>query len=153
MSRRQGAESSPVQATNNDDDPFGQDFSAFINDSVAKGISVTMDKMKKKLESSVKSMVSKSLLAHSAGDNRKRKIKDLSSLKSLIKVTPDGATLTGEASSPQIEDVNPPRPPSKRKSKSKHVLNTPKNIVISHISNTDDDMGDVGDIDDNSDIW
>ncbi|KAJ1159923.1 hypothetical protein NDU88_000427, partial [Pleurodeles waltl] len=105
----------------------------------------------------VQNMVHKSFLAHSAGDSRKGKSKDL-----YIQKPSASAVLTGEASSPMDEDEFPPRPPSqegnsnvfsKCKSKAKHSITAPKQIVISHISDTDDDVGDADEADDASDIW
>ncbi|XP_069057854.1 protein FAM133-like [Pleurodeles waltl] len=138
----------------NEDESFNQDLDNFISDSVAKAIKNSMGKITKNLQSSIQDMVSKSLLAHSAGECRKRKIKDLSSQKT------DGASLTDETSSPQIEDKSHPRPPSKEgnpklkcSEKIKHISATPQKITISHISDTDDDMGDLDDPDDDPDIW
>ncbi|KAJ1144781.1 hypothetical protein NDU88_011076 [Pleurodeles waltl] len=135
-----------------------KEIAAFINEAVAKAVSATMNKMSKNIENSVLNMVYKSLMAQSAGDSRKRKNKDLS-----VQKPSDGAFLTGEASSPTIEDEMPPRPPSqegnsknvygKRKSKTKNVISAPKQVVITHISDTDDDVGDMDDLDDDTDLW
>ncbi|KAJ1184457.1 hypothetical protein NDU88_001263 [Pleurodeles waltl] len=138
--------------------PDANKFGAFINEAVAKAVSASMTKMSKNFETTVQNMVYKSFLAHSAGDSRKRKLKDL-----YIQKPSDGAFLTGEASSPMAEDEFPPRPPSqegnskvfsgKCKSKTKHSVSAPKQIVISHISDTDDDIVDADEVDDVSDIW
>ncbi|KAJ1113151.1 hypothetical protein NDU88_001406 [Pleurodeles waltl] len=57
-----------------------------------------------------------------------------------------------------IEDKSPPRPPSKKgklklkcSEKTKHVTAAPKKITVSHIADTDDDMGDLDDLDDDTD--
>ncbi|KAJ1204872.1 hypothetical protein NDU88_000310 [Pleurodeles waltl] len=133
-----------------------KDFGAFINEAMTKAMTATMSKMSKNIESSVQNMFYKSFMAHSAGDSRKRKYKDLSRQN-------DGALLTGEVSSPMTEDEMPPGPPSqegnveqvpgKRKSKTKNTIPAPKQIVISHISDTDDDVGDTDDGGDDSDMW
>ncbi|KAJ1151854.1 hypothetical protein NDU88_004633 [Pleurodeles waltl] len=133
------------------------DFGTLINETVAKAVSASMSKMSKNFETTVQNMVHKSFLAHSAGDSRKRKSKDL-----YIQKPSDGAFLAGEVSSPRDEDEFPPRTPSqegnsnvfsKYKSKSKHSVIAPKQIVISHISDTDEDVGDADEADDASDIW
>ncbi|KAJ1140014.1 hypothetical protein NDU88_006375 [Pleurodeles waltl] len=132
-----------------------KDFGAFIIEAMTKAMAAIMSKMSKNIESSVQNMFFKSFMAHSAGDSRKRKNKDLSRQN-------DGALLTGEVSSPMTEDEMPPGPPSqegnseqvsgKRKSKTKNTLAAPKQVVISHISDTDDDVGDMDDMDDDSDV-
>ncbi|KAJ1187266.1 hypothetical protein NDU88_004044 [Pleurodeles waltl] len=138
--------------------PDSNKIGAFINEAVAKAVSATMTKMSRNIETTVHNMVYKSFLAHSAGDSRKRKIKDLSTQK-----PSDGAFLTGEVSSPLTEDEFPPRPPSqegnakavygKCQTKTKHTGSAPKQIVISHISDIDDDIGDADEADDVSGIW
>ncbi|KAJ1166506.1 hypothetical protein NDU88_006906 [Pleurodeles waltl] len=137
--------------------PDTNEFGVLINEAVAKAVSASMSKMSKNFDTTVQNMVYKSFLAHSAGDSRKIKLKDL-----YIQKPSNGAFLTGEVSSPMAEDEFPPRPPSqegnskvsgKCKSKTKHSVSAPKQIVISHISDTDDDIGDADEADDVSDIW
>ncbi|KAJ1165902.1 hypothetical protein NDU88_006319 [Pleurodeles waltl] len=137
--------------------PDTNDFGALINEAVAKAVSASMSKMSKNFETTVQNMVYKSFLAHSAGDSRKRKLMEVD-----IQKPSDGAFLAGEVSSPRAEDEFPPRPPSeegnskvsgKCKSKTKHSVSAPKQIVISHISDTDDDIGDADESGDVSDIW
>ncbi|KAJ1160824.1 hypothetical protein NDU88_001317 [Pleurodeles waltl] len=138
--------------------PDSSEFGAFINEAVAKAVSASMTKMSNNFETTVQNMVYKSFLAHCAGDSRKKNVKDL-----YIQKPSDGAFLTGEASSPTAEDEFPPRPLSqegnskvfsgKCKSKTNHSVSAPKQIVISHISDTDDDIGDADEADDVSDIW
>ncbi|KAJ1156872.1 hypothetical protein NDU88_009589 [Pleurodeles waltl] len=133
-----------------------KDFGAFINEAMTKAMAATMSKMSKSIESSVQNMFFKSFMAHSAGDSRKRKNKDLSRQN-------DGALLTGDVSSPMTEDEMPPGPPSQegnsdqvsgnRKSITKNTLAAPKQVIISHISDTDDDVGDMDDLDNDSDVW
>ncbi|KAJ1196442.1 hypothetical protein NDU88_000313 [Pleurodeles waltl] len=138
--------------------PDSNEIGAFVNEAMAKAVSATMTKMSKNIETTVYNMVYKSFLAHSAGHSRKRKMKDLSTQK-----PSDGAFLTGEVSFPLTEDEFPPMPPSqegnskavygKCKTKTKHTGSVPKQLVISHISDTDDDVGDADEADDVSDIW
>ncbi|KAJ1140836.1 hypothetical protein NDU88_007174 [Pleurodeles waltl] len=131
------------------------DVGAFINEAVSKAVSASMSKMSKNLESSMQNMVFQSFLAQSAGDSRKRKNKDVVKQK-------DGA-LVGEVSSPLTEDDMPPRPPlkegnivnasGKRKSKVKNMVPAPKQVVITHISDTDEDIGDLDEDEEDSDAW
>ncbi|KAJ1081259.1 hypothetical protein NDU88_001442 [Pleurodeles waltl] len=91
----------------------------------------------------------------SAGDSRQRKNKDVAKQN-------DGA-LVGEVSSPLIEDDMPPRLPlkegdivnayGKRQFKVKNTITAPQQVVITHISDTDEDIGDIDEDDEDSDAW
>ncbi|XP_078541434.1 uncharacterized protein LOC144826820 [Lissotriton helveticus] len=110
-----------------------------------------MTRVSKHMENSLLSLMTKAL-AHSAGDSRKRKLVPSTSL-------PKKVSLLGrEASSHLVEDVVPPRPPSKEglkvamsksKTKTKNV-EVPKKLVIDAIPDTDDDDDDMGDTDDST---
>ncbi|XP_078510340.1 uncharacterized protein LOC144770021 [Lissotriton helveticus] len=110
-----------------------------------------MSRVSRHMENSLISLMTKAL-AHSAGDSRKSKLVPSTSL-------PKKVSLLGrEASSHLVEDVVPPRPPSKEglkfatsksKSKTKNV-EVPKKLVIDTIPDTDDDDDDMGDTDDST---
>ncbi|XP_069100854.1 uncharacterized protein [Pleurodeles waltl] len=125
------------------EEDFSYNLNNFIQSSVKKAVSASMDKISKQIQCTMSSCLSQSQKAHSAGESRKRKAPEASQSQS----NDSSALMVGESNSHGIEDKVPQRPPSsegnknlgqKCKSKSKNVPKTQK-IVIEDIKDTDDD--------------
>ncbi|XP_078527912.1 uncharacterized protein LOC144802049 [Lissotriton helveticus] len=141
--------SSEENSSSVDNGSLKQDLHRFINTSVEQAMEVSMKRLSKNMENSMVSMLSK-VLAHSAGDSRKRKVDHSASVHKSKK-----SAMVSESPSLMDEDSVPHRPPTKegfvgsegkKKQKSKHTESPTKKLMISTILDTDDDMPDADDL-------